>query len=263
MTKILANVVIFVYDNFFGGFELMSKIVIFTGAGLSADSGISTFRDNGGIWTQHNLDTVCNYMTWKNNFDQVHSFYNMRRIDLDKVEPNPAHFLLAEWQKQYETILITQNIDDLLERAGCIDVIHVHGFLPNMRCTACGNIWHIGHVEWNINDRCPKCNSKKGVKPDVVFFHEQAPLYKKMWDAFRFLNDDDLLVVIGTSGNVIDIGGIARDVSCVSILNNLDDNKNVIQSPRTPMDETSFTHVIFKPACEAVDDLKKLVSTIM
>ena len=157
-------------------------LVVFTGAGLSAESGLPTFRGGDGLWEGRHIDQVCNQLTWKRNVDAVHRFYNDRRAAAAKAQPNRAHRLLASWQDRYRCTLITQNVDDLLERAGAGDVMHVHGRLDRMRCEACGTAWEIGASSWGpYTGRCPKCASRRGVRPDVIFFHERAPRYLDMW----------------------------------------------------------------------------------
>src|ERR1700748_76022 len=106
------------------------QLIIFSGAGLSAESGIATFRDNANsLWNRFDPTVLAHYATWRQNFDRVHEFYNWRRSQLADVVPNAAHYAIADWQKRYETIVFTQNVDDLLERAGCSNVVHLHGKL--------------------------------------------------------------------------------------------------------------------------------------
>lgn len=197
------------------------KLVVFSGAGLSADSGLATFRGDDGLWAGASIDQVCNYQKWKANFEQVHAFYNGLRTQLAQVQPNPMHRLLVDWQKRYGATLITQNVDDLLERAGAEDVLHAHGRLVQMRCEACGKTWEIGYRAWDCShERCP-CSCRKGIKPDVVFFGERAPEYPRIWKLLSSLEEQDLLVVIGTDGAVIPIGKIVAELPCRAILNNL------------------------------------------
>ena len=183
-------------------------LAVFTGAGLSAESGIPTFRvGTDALWEGHRIEEVCNFTTWKANRHAVHRFYNSRRLAAAKAEPNGAHRTLARWQARWGTsrvALVTQNVDDLLERAGAVEVCHVHGRLDWMHCTACAHKWHVGAVEWDPEtDRCPKCTSRKGVKPDVVFFHEMAPEYERMYRVIRNLRSVDSALVMGTSCQVV------------------------------------------------------------
>jgi len=229
------------------------RIVFFTGAGVSAESGISTFRDSNGLWENHKIEEVCNAHTWKQNRELVFKFYNERRIQLNKVEPNLIHKKIAEIQNKYENVeIITQNVDDLFERAGCKDVIHVHGELTKMQCTACSHIWDIGYKEIDPDTvRCPKCNSNKGVKPNIVFFYENAPKYMDMKRAFRKLESGDLLIVLGTMGNVVNIHSELSFTPASTILNNLE------KSPY--IDDSRIDYVFYKKGTEAILDIEKII----
>lgn len=237
------------------------KTIIFSGAGLSAESGISTFRDSDGLWENHKIDEVCNQQTWKANRELVHRFYNERRNQLPTVTPNNAHLAIAEFQKNNECAIITQNVDDLLERAGCQNVIHVHGELTKMECTACAHVFEIGYGNWDVeNDRCPKCDSKKGVKPFIVFFGGSAPLYRTMYKHFDVLKHSDTqLIVIGTMGNVVPVasmisneirGVTSRAIKGKTILCNLE------KSSYLP--ESLFDEVYYEPATISVPRVLKI-----
>jgi NAD-dependent deacetylase len=238
-------------------------LVVFTGAGLSAESGLPTFRGGDGLWEGHHIDQVCNQLTWKRNAAAVHRFYNDRRAAAARAAPNRAHRLLAAWQDRYRCTLITQNVDDLLERAGAGDVMHVHGRLTRMRCEACGTAWEIGAAAWDPETgRCPKCASRRAVRPDVIFFHERAPLYPQMWRVLAGLRPRDVLVVIGTDGAVIPIGQIAEEAPCRTVLN--------VLSP-VPADRWQpgmirpdrFTRALLRPAAGAAEELDQIVSDLM
>ena len=230
----------------------MKKFLIFSGAGLSADSGLSTFRGKSGdeLWSNHSIHKVCDLLTWKSNIAGVHEFYNQRRADVAVAQPNAAHKMISDWQKRYDAKVITQNVDDLLERAGAADVLHVHGRLSDMKCVACGKEWEIGLVDWNPEeDRCI-CGSRKGVKPGVIFFNEQAPRYVDMFRAFKGLAGGDLLVVVGTSGQVIDIGSLARKTTARTVLINLEANADL---------DGKFNMVIHGKVADEID----LIDTIV
>ncbi len=207
----------------------MGKIVILSGAGLSAPSGVSTFRDKDGLWLGHRIEDVCDFTTWKKNRSIVHGFYNRLRSSLESVEPNVGHRMIASWKSKYgdDAIVLTQNVDDLLERAGCHGIIHLHGYLQNMHCIACGNVWNVGYSHWNEDERCPKCTSIKGVKPGVVFFNQPAPNYAYLYQAFKKLTAADTVVVIGTSGQVINVEALLFDSKAFSILNNLEESPSI------------------------------------
>lgn len=207
----------------------MGRLVMFTGAGLSVESGVPLYRGGSGLWDNYRLDQVCNVLTWKANFELVHEFYNKRRAELVTVEPNDMHRAIAEWSGRYETINLTQNVDDLLERGGCTDVIHVHGRLTEMRCTACGGVFDVGYTAWDPladtcrNDARPNCICRKGIKPNVVFFNETAPEYARLFQTLGDLTDSDVVVVIGTSGQVLPIDQYLSGARGYKVLVNLDD----------------------------------------
>lgn len=230
----------------------MAKVIILTGAGLSAESGIRTFRDSNGLWENHSIDVVCNGATWRANFDLVQKFYNDRRTQLAAAEPNAAHRMIAAWQERYDTVLLTQNVDDLLERAGCRDVVHLHGFLPEMQCVECGHVWNIGYWAWGKGGHCERCPSIKGVRPNIVFFGEPAPKYELLWDAFSLNRLSDVAVVIGTSGVVLPVTQMAAQFRGYKILNNL--------APEPAIDGDVFDHVIYLPATQAVADIDRLLA---
>jgi len=209
------------------------KIIIFSGAGLDAPSGIQTFRGTDGLWNGHKIEEVCDERTWKKNFQVVHNFYNERRIHLDTVEPNIAHKTIQRIVEKYgkdNVFNITQNISDLLEKAGCKEdeVLHVHGNLKKMKCEACGHTWDI-EGEFNIEtDKCPECDSLKGVRPSVVFFYGPAPMYQYMFNAFDYtMNPDTIVCIIGTMGNVVSIKDFIMGTPCKCILNNMEKSEDL------------------------------------
>lgn len=244
----------------------MRKLLVFTGAGLSADSGIPTFRASGqdSLWMNYDVTQVADIMTWKRNFNLVHDFYNQRRRDVVAVAPNPGHHLLKSWQDRFAAEIITQNIDDLLERAGCADVLHVHGSLDRMLCTACGTDFEIGFRDWDVaEDRCPKCQSKRGVKPGVVFFGEHAPGYRPMVRKFDALTANDILVVIGTSGRVLDIGTVAALSSATTVLSNLESSTEASLPGAYCVEDRQFDHVLHGRISDIAADLDALVTGLM
>lgn len=234
----------------------MSKIIVFSGAGISAESGIPTFRDKNGLWENHKVEEVADYNTWKDNFDLVHKFYNQRRHDLSKVKPNFAHKMVSKWIKEYkEVVVITQNVDDLFERAGCTNVIHLHGFLTDMKCEACNHVWQVGYKQWDIQtDKCPSCSDNNLIKPNVVMFYEDAPMYHVLEMVLESLEEDDIFIVIGTMGNVVPIGSFLRYKPGIKILNNLE--------PTVALPNDIFDHKFFMPATEAVIEIDKLLMKI-
>ncbi|TQM93961.1 NAD-dependent deacylase [Roseinatronobacter monicus] len=185
----------------------MDRIVILTGAGLSAESGLGTFRDVGGLWTKYDLEEVATPEGFARNPALVHEFYNARRANCRGATPNPAHAALARLQAALpdRVTLVTQNVDDLLERAGAASVIHMHGELTRALCGACGHRWAAPDV-MGVDDPCPACGTAS-TRPDIVWFGE-IPYHMEQIDTA--LAQADLFVAIGTSGNVYPAAGFVQ-----------------------------------------------------
>jgi NAD-dependent deacetylase len=243
----------------------MSKLIVFTGAGLSADSGLKTFRDSNGLWEQHDVDQIANIDNFRKNFDLVHRFYNERRTQAATAIPNTAHHSIRSWQKRYDAVVITQNVDGLLEAAGCVDVMHVHGRLNDMKCLMCRGTWEIDpDVPWTAGrDACPKCGSKLDVKPGIIMFNEDAPLYRDMYNVLGNLETGDVLVVIGTSGQVVDIGSIARASKATTILSNLESDTSDWMPGRAVIWDEFFNIAIHGRAPEMALRLDHLVRGLL
>lgn len=230
------------------------NLLIFTGAGLSAASGVPTFRDANGLWQNHRIEDVADYMTWSKNFDLVHAFYNARREDMLHVTPNAAHAQIASWQQEFpdQVQVFTQNVDMLLEAAGCTNVTHVHGEIDRMQCVACGTGWKLDKLVWDTeHDRCIKCNSRKGVKPGVMFFNEHAPKYKDLYGAIKHMHENTWVLIVGTSGVVIDVQTLFGHHTGVKMLNNLEHHPAI--------DDRLFDHVLYESAHTALPKWDKLV----
>ena len=188
------------------------KILIFCGAGISAESGLSTFRDKDGTWDKYDLNEVCNLKTFSKNKEKVFEFYNNRKKEMLSAKYNEAHKHIAEIQKKYtkEVVKIfTSNVDNLLEQAGCENVCHVHGDIHHMKCLGCEKIWNIGNEEYDILKLCPFCNSKE-IKPSIIFFNEQASEYGKLMKYFEssgeIINKEivpNIKLFVGTSFQVL------------------------------------------------------------
>lgn len=180
----------------------MKKVVILSGAGISAESGISTFRDNGGLWEQYDVMEVASAQGWKKNPGLVLDFYNMRRAQLAGVEPNRAHLDIAALEKDYEVVVITQNVDNLHEKAGSSRVIHLHGELTKVRPED-SYTEEDGYDESRVKDvgfSAVKLGDVDGrgvqYRPHIVFFGEAVP---KLSDALRELVEADYMIIVGTS----------------------------------------------------------------
>ncbi len=224
----------------------MDKIVILSGAGLSAQSGISTFRDTDGLWEKYDIKEICSDGCLDWNYDETISFYNQRRSDIQDKEPNYAHKKISELKKEFpdEIEIITQNVDNLLERAGCSDILHLHGFLPEIRCMKCDTVENISYdLQDDTNGYCPSCSGK--MRPNIVFFGEEAPRYNTM---HKILEKCGLLIVIGTSGNVLDVSFLTQYAD-FSILNNLEPSDAII--------EEVFDQTYYECATKAIDSIEK------
>ena len=172
----------------------MKKLVVLTGAGISAESGISTFRDAGGLWEGYDIMEVASIDGWLKNPKLVLEFYNMRRRNMINALPNKAHKLLADLQKNYIVTVITQNVDDLHERAGSEKILHLHGELRKSRSTANPElVYEINGTELNIGDYCELGSQ---LRPHIVWFGEEVPM---MPIAATQVSQADILLIIGTS----------------------------------------------------------------
>ena len=181
-------------------------IVILTGAGVSAESGLPTFRGPDGLWEGHRVEDVATPEAFDRDPHLVHRFYNLRRRALGSVGPNAAHLAIARLQRERRVTLVTQNVDDLHERAGSAGVIHMHGELRKALCTRCG-----ARMEWiddmEVDTPCPACGKAGGMRPDIVWFGEMPYRMEEIESA---LMDADLFAAIGTSGNVYPAAGFVR-----------------------------------------------------
>lgn len=174
--------------------QIMKKIVVFTGAGVSADSGIATFRDANGLWANYRVEDVCTPEALRNNRAQVVEFYNMRRKESLSKEPNAGHYAIARMEEWAEVIVITQNVDNLHERAGSKNVLHLHGELMKLRSERNPNlIYDINGWEQPLDE---KAEDGALLRPHIVFFGEDVPMFNP---ACRIVEDADILVVVGTS----------------------------------------------------------------
>ncbi len=184
------------------------KIVILTGAGISAESGLGTFRDAGGLWEQYPLEQVATPEGFAANPALVHEFYNARRAQAAAAKPNAAHLALARLERDYtgEVLLVTQNVDDLHERAGSETVWHMHGALNRAKCAACGHKWPAPMV-MQATDPCPACQAP-ATRPDIVWFGEMP---YDMDAIAQKLAACDLFVSIGTSGTVYPAAGFVHE----------------------------------------------------
>lgn len=184
----------------------MKRIVVLTGAGISAESGISTFRDAGGLWEGHDIYEVASPEGFAKNPQLVLDFYNARRKNLLDVKPNAGHYALAELEKHFQVDIITQNVDDLHERAGSSRVLHLHGELLKAQSTKIPKLVYEWKKDLNLGD---KCSSGSQLRPFIVWFGEPVP---KMDEAIAIAATADIFLVIGTSMVVYPAAGLVHYV---------------------------------------------------
>jgi NAD-dependent deacetylase len=181
----------------------MKKLVVLTGAGMSSESGIKTFRDSGGLWEEYDVSEVATPQAWEKNQNLVLRFYNERRRQLAASNPNKGHLGLAQLEKHFDVQIITQNIDDLHERAGSTKILHLHGELTKARSTVDPSLlYDIGYKDISPGDRCEKGSQ---LRPHIVWFGEEVPM---MDEAATLTSDADIFVVVGSSLNVYPAAGL-------------------------------------------------------
>lgn len=188
------------------------KIVVLTGAGVSAESGISTFRDNGGLWDRYDVNDVASIDGWFRNRKLVLDFYNLRRAELEKARPNAAHLAIAALENRYEVTVVTQNVDNLHERAGSTIIIHLHGELTKVRPETGAydrtfseeEVIDVGYSAVHLGDTAPNGSQ---LRPHIVFFGESVP---KIDAAISVVERADILLIVGTSLQVYPAAGLYR-----------------------------------------------------
>ena len=208
--------------------EMIKKIVVFSGAGMSAESGIQTFRDHGGLWEQHRIEDVATPEAWSRDPELVTRFYNERRKQIIETSPNEAHQLIQRLELIYDVSVITQNIDDLHERAGSSKVLHLHGNIrfskssgPNQEAA----YYPIDSWELTEADRCPEGYR---LRPHVVWFGEAVPLFEV---AEKLISSADVVIIIGTSLRVYPAAGLINHIKEDSKTYLIDPNANNLNLP--------------------------------
>lgn len=231
----------------------MKKIAVLSGAGISAESGISTFRDSGGLWEQYSIDDVCTPEGFFRNPKLVIDFYNQRRRQLLEVTPNHAHEMVAALEKQFDVTVITQNVDNLHERAGSTDIIHLHGELEKVTSSMNPNDWRQirklkpEEYEIKIGDRA-KDGSQ--LRPFIVWFGESVP---NIEPAAKTVSQCDIMIIIGTSLNVYPAAGL---------LEYAPDNAEIYLIDPAPVKAAFWrnVHFIQKGASDGMDELFSILS---
>lgn len=229
----------------------MKHIVVLTGAGMSAESGIATFRDSGGLWEQYKVEDVATPEGFAKNPELVLKFYNQRRKDAAKAIPNDGHIGLAEMEKDYKVSIITQNVDDLHERAGSTNVLHLHGELMKVRSTKSPDLVYeltSDKLEINIGD---KAEDGAQLRPHIVWFGEAVPLMERAMD---IVGAADILVIIGTSLNVYPAASLINFVKRGTSIYLID--PNLVNITRSDI------HFVRKGASEGVKVLREQLANI-
>lgn len=226
-------------------------ILVLTGAGLSAESGLSTFRDETGIWSKYDYRDVATPEGFERNPMLVQDFYNQRRRGLQAIKPNAAHLALARLESEYpgDVLIVTQNIDHLHESAGAHNIVHMHGELLKALCARCGNSHH-WHDDLDPFTPCPTCGRPGNMRPDVVWFGEMPYQMERI---YQYLTHADLFISIGTSGNVYPAAGfvtMAHEHGAHTVELNLEPSEGA----------TLFDETIHGPATKVVPEyVEKLI----
>ena len=223
----------------------MKKIVVLTGAGISAESGLKTFRDADGLWDGHDIYEVATPEGWYKNKALVLDFYNQRRKQLSNVQPNVAHIALASLEQLYDVTIITQNVDDLHERAGSSNIIHLHGELLKSRSSLDENLIYECKTDINLGDLCDK---KTQLRPHIVWFGEMVPLLEK---AMHITSQADILIIVGTSMQVYPAANLITYAS-----SNI---PKYFIDPKPAIQENNFSNltILAEKACVGVPQIVK------
>lgn len=230
------------------------RLLLFSGSGLSADSGLRTFRGAGGLYDGVPAEGLLSAAQYRRDPRPVEAFHAALRAEVRAVEPNAMHRWMAAQQAAHpaQTVLLTQNVDDLLERAGARDVVHLHGSLFQLRCLGRDHPHPLGDPARPLlpGDRCPRCQSR--TRSDVVLFGERAPAYAVLHGLVKRLTREDLVIVVGTQGSVIPIGQILRGTPARRVLLNLHESPD--------LNRRDFHTVILGRAVEHVAQLDAIVT---
>ena len=228
-------------------FNSKGRLFVLTGAGISAESGLATFRGSGGLWNGYRVEEVATPEAWHADPEMVWQFYSQRRQDALAAQPNPGHLALAAWEQQLRGrfYLCTQNVDDLHERAGCVRVHHMHGTLFQSRCTGCERVFPDQALYRNAAElpRCQQCGDP--VRPHIVWFGE-VPL--QMEEILEELSQAAALLVIGTSGSVYPAAGFVR-------IANEQGLRTIYVGPEEPLNADAFDEIILGTATEVLPSL--------
>ena len=229
------------------------KIAVLTGAGVSAESGISTFRDNGGLWDKYDPQVVASIDGWRADRKMLLDFYNMQRLQLKDARPNAAHLAIAALEKDYDVTVITQNVDNLHERAGSTRIIHLHGELTKVRpeygeydrTFSEKEVFDIGYTEIHLGDKAPNGSQ---LRPHIVWFGESVPMIEK---AIEAVQEADILLIVGTSLQVYPAAGLYRYANWSTPVYVIAPNDLMVRDSR-------LTH-IKEPATKGMETFRKIL----
>ncbi len=227
----------------------MKKMVVLTGAGISAESGLRTFRDSDGLWEGYNIEDVATPGAWRKDPKLVLDFYNYRRKSVQEAQPNSAHYSLAALEKHFDVHIITQNIDDLHERAGSTRVLHLHGEIFKMRSERNPELIYEIHNDINIGD---KAADDAQLRPHIVWFEEPVPMIEK---ALAVVQSAEFFVVVGTSLVVYPAAGLVNYAPW-------EIPKYIVDKKIPYITNLHNLTVIEKPATEGMTELKKYLQVI-
>lgn len=222
------------------------RMVVLTGAGVSEESGLNTFRDSGGVWEKYSVEEVASIQAWQQNPQLVLDFYNKRRSDAEKAQPNGAHKAIADLEDKYDVAVITQNVDDLHERAGSTYVLHLHGELTKMRSESDEHLLYAYNKDIKLGD---KAKDGGQLRPHIVWFGEAVP---KMTDALGLIGCADIVIIVGTSLSVYPAASLLDFVS--------DGTPIYVVDPNTP--NTSHLQNVIPIRKKAVEGMKELMNLL-
>ncbi|WP_254062506.1 NAD-dependent deacylase [Acidobacterium sp. S8] len=230
------------------------RVFVLTGAGISAESGIPTFRDSDGLWSGYRIEEVATPEAWEADHERVWQFYSMRRHDAQLCQPNPAHYALAALESQIgdRLFVCTQNVDDLQERAGSLNLVHMHGELFKSRCEAdCGELVFVDRNSYESAAQIPTCACGARIRPHIVWFGEY-PL--EMDRVMREIDRCDVMIVIGTSGNVHPAASFVHWASGRNQAG-MQKVRTYYVGPERPLNAGAFTEVFLGKAGEILPGL--------
>ncbi len=227
---------------------MKQKLVVLSGAGISAESGLKTFRDSDGLWEGYRVEDVATLAAWQADMPLVLDFYNMRRKNVLESEPNIAHILLKELEEKFDVQIITQNVDNLHERAGSTKILHLHGIITQAKSTYDDSLlYEINGWEMKMGDRCEFGSQ---LRPNIVWFGEAVP---NIEPAIKLVEEADLMLVIGTSLQVYPAAGLVQYFSNTKPL-------YVIDPKKVPVTRQQNIHFIEAKASEGMEQLVQILA---